>query len=67
MLRRCVENKELYISENEVKLYAHNIYVPGQMWSFRRWELRKMFTLEEYIELQTDIFNPRCQRDENGK
>ena len=34
---------------------AHNIYVLGQMWAFRRWELRKLFTLEEYIELQTDL------------
>ena len=30
---------------------AHNIYVLGQMWAFRRWELRKIFTLEEYIEI----------------
>jgi TetR/AcrR family transcriptional regulator, cholesterol catabolism regulator len=53
MLRSCVENKELNISDSEVKLYAHNIYVAGQMWSFRRWVLRKMFTLDEYVELQT--------------
>ena len=53
MLRRCVENKELYISDSEVELYAHNIYVAGQMWSFRRWVLREMFTLDEYVELQT--------------
>ena len=53
MLRRCVENKELFISDSEVKLYAHNIYVAGQMLSFRRWVLRKMFTLDEYVELQT--------------
>ena len=53
MLTRCVENKELYISDSEVELYAHNIYVAGQMWSFRRWVLRKMFTLDEYVELQT--------------
>jgi TetR/AcrR family transcriptional regulator, cholesterol catabolism regulator len=53
MLRRCVENKELLLTESEVQLYAHNIYVAGQMWSFRRWVLRKMYTLEEYVELQT--------------
>ena len=53
MLTRCVENKELYISDSEVELYAHNIYVAGQMWSFRRWVLREMFTLDEYVELQT--------------
>ena len=48
--RLCVENKELSLTESEIKLHAHNIYVAGQMWSFRRWILRKMFTLEEYIE-----------------
>jgi TetR/AcrR family transcriptional regulator, cholesterol catabolism regulator len=53
MLTRCVENKELYISDSEVELYAHNLYVAGQMWSFRRWVLREMFTLDEYVELQT--------------
>ncbi len=53
MLTRCVENKELCLTENEIKLYAHNIYVAGQMWSFRRWVLRKLFTLDEYIEYQT--------------
>jgi TetR/AcrR family transcriptional regulator, cholesterol catabolism regulator len=25
------------------------------MWSFRRWALQKTFTLEEYIELQTNL------------
>ena len=24
------------------------------MWSFRRWTLQKLYTLEEYIELQTE-------------
>ena len=45
--------KNYIISDSEVELYAHNIYVAGQMWSFRRWVLRKMFTLDEYVELQT--------------
>ena len=42
-------------TENQIKLAAHNIYVLGQMWAFRRWELRKLFTLEEYIEIQTEL------------
>ncbi len=26
------------------------------MWCFRRWVLGKMYTLDEYIELQTSFF-----------
>src|SRR3954468_9665238 len=55
MIERCVENKELFLSENQIKMLSHNIYVQGQMWAFRRWVLRKMYTLDEYIELQTEF------------
>ncbi|WP_338450250.1 TetR/AcrR family transcriptional regulator [Niallia oryzisoli] len=55
MIERCVENGELSLSENQIKMHSHNIYVQGQMWAFRRWELRKLFTLEEYIELQMEF------------
>ena len=50
---RCVENGELQLSEKHVKLISHNIIVQGQMWAFRRWALQKLYTLDEYIELQT--------------
>ncbi|MFJ5717212.1 TetR/AcrR family transcriptional regulator [Neobacillus sp. NPDC093127] len=55
LLTRCVENGELNLSKKQVELIAHNIFVQGQMWGFRRWALRKLFTLEEYIALQTEI------------
>ncbi|WP_066073729.1 TetR/AcrR family transcriptional regulator [Neobacillus soli] len=55
LLARCVENGELKLSEKQVELIAHNIFVQGQMWGFRRWALRKLFTLEEYINLQTEL------------
>ena len=55
LLTRCVENGELTLTEKQVELIAHNIFVQGQMWGFRRWALRKLFTLEEYIDLQTEI------------
>lgn len=42
-------------SEKGIQLLAHNITIQGQMWAFRRWYLRKHFTLEEYIALQTDM------------
>ncbi|MCQ6274587.1 TetR/AcrR family transcriptional regulator [Bacillus sp. V3B] len=55
MIEGCVENKELILSDNQIKMMSHNIYVQGQMWAFRRWALKKMYTLEEYIELQTEF------------
>lgn len=55
LIRVCVENGELHLTETQVKMLAHNIFVQGQMWSFRRWYLQKIYTLEEYIELQTDL------------
>jgi TetR/AcrR family transcriptional regulator, cholesterol catabolism regulator len=55
LLTRCVENGELELSKKQVEMIAHNIFVQGQMWGFRRWALRKLFTLDEYIELQTEL------------
>lgn len=42
-------------SDKGIQLLAHNITIQGQMWAFRRWYLRKHFTLEEYISLQTEM------------
>ncbi len=53
LLKRTVEQGELDLNEEEVKLLAHNILVHGQMWTFRRWSLRKEYTLEEYTNMQT--------------
>ncbi|MDP4161881.1 MAG: TetR/AcrR family transcriptional regulator [Bacillota bacterium] len=55
LLTLCVENGELKLSEKQLKLIAHNIFVHGQMWGFRRWALQKMYTLDEYIDLQTEL------------
>jgi TetR/AcrR family transcriptional regulator, cholesterol catabolism regulator len=55
IVKDCVQNGELSLSEPECDLIAHNIFVKGQMWGFRRWALHKMYTLEDYIELQTKV------------
>jgi TetR/AcrR family transcriptional regulator, cholesterol catabolism regulator len=55
VINRCVENKELDLTEKQIKMLAHNIFVQGQMWGFRRWALHKLYTLDEYIQLQTDL------------
>jgi TetR/AcrR family transcriptional regulator, cholesterol catabolism regulator len=38
-----------------LNLVGHNISVLGQMWAFRRWHLKKKFTIDEYIVIQTDF------------
>ncbi|MDX8361039.1 MULTISPECIES: TetR/AcrR family transcriptional regulator [Bacillaceae] len=55
VINRCVENNEFHLSDRAIKLLAHNIFVQGQMWGFRRWALQKLYSLEEYIELQTEL------------
>ncbi|MEW8969856.1 TetR/AcrR family transcriptional regulator [Mesobacillus jeotgali] len=55
VIQRCVENGELDLDEQHVKIIAHDIFVQGQMWGFRRWALQKLYTLEEYTELQTEL------------
>lgn len=55
ILRQGIADKSLVIDEKHVKLMAHNIMVLGEMWVFRRWTLRKDYTLEEYTEKQTDL------------
>ncbi|WP_108669046.1 TetR/AcrR family transcriptional regulator [Peribacillus acanthi] len=55
LLKKCQQNGELKLSDQEIRLIAHNIFVQGQMWGFRRWALRNLFTLEEFIEMQTSV------------
>lgn len=55
LLTSCVENGELHLTDHQITMIAHTIFVQGQMWGFRRWALQKHFTLAEYIELQTEL------------
>lgn len=43
------------ISERSMELIAHNISVLGHMWTFRRWFLARHYSIEDYIELQTEF------------
>ncbi|MBM0065816.1 TetR/AcrR family transcriptional regulator [Alkalicoccobacillus gibsonii] len=52
ILADCKKENVLNLSDKEMKLVTHNILVAGQMWTFRRWALRRHFTLEEYIDMQ---------------
>ncbi|WP_243387120.1 TetR/AcrR family transcriptional regulator [Bacillus kexueae] len=55
IIEGCVNKGEFDLTKSEQRLVAHNIFVQGQMWAFRRWALHKMFSLEEYIVLQTNV------------
>jgi len=40
---------------NNIRLVAHNIIVMADMWSFRRWDLKRHITAEQYRKDQTDF------------
>jgi TetR/AcrR family transcriptional regulator, cholesterol catabolism regulator len=52
LLSQSVRQGELDLTEKEIQAVAHNILIIGQMWTFRRWALQKIYTLEEYTQLQ---------------
>ena len=51
----CIQAGELELTEDQAHLYAHTLVVQGQMWAFRRWALRKEYTIEQFTELQIDL------------
>ncbi len=56
VLKRLVVTGELpTLDESTLELMAHNITVLGHMWTFRRWFLRRQYTIEEYIAIQTSL------------
>ncbi len=52
ILEQCTENGTFTLNKKEIQLLAHNIFIQGQMWGFRRWALQKLYTLEEYTDMQ---------------
>jgi AcrR family transcriptional regulator len=64
MEMRCVAAVETLLTRGcatgdfsirDIRAMAHNIMVTAEMWAFRRWSLRKSYTLEEYISEQTEL------------
>ncbi|MFT5698634.1 MAG: AcrR family transcriptional regulator [Desulforhopalus sp.] len=43
------------LDDDTINLIGHNISVIGHTWAFRRWYFAKNFTIEQYIEQQTDF------------
>lgn len=54
MISAGVKNGEFKVEDTN--LLALDIYVAGHAWAFRRWYLRKRYTLEQYIERKTNNF-----------
>jgi TetR/AcrR family transcriptional regulator, cholesterol catabolism regulator len=67
LLSQSVRQGELDLNEKEIQAAAHNILIIGQMWTFRRWALQKMYTLEEYTKLQLQqlLHGIKVRKDEN--
>lgn len=45
----------LVLDDGTINLIGHNISIIGHTWAFRRWYFAKHFTIEEYIEKQTEF------------
>ena len=45
----------LHLDERSIELVAHNISVLGHMWTFRRWFLARHYSIDDYIDLQTQF------------
>ena len=56
ILSSCVKSGVLNMTERELFLAANHLVVQGQSWAFRKWALKNHFTIEEYIQLQTNLF-----------
>jgi len=55
ILRKGIADGSIKLEEKHVKLMADNIMVLGEMWVFRRWALKRHYSLEEYTEKQIDL------------
>lgn len=60
VLARLIANGDLpWLNEQSLEMVAHNISVMGHMWTFRRWFLARHYSIEDYIELQTEFILKR--------
>lgn len=56
VLAQLVETGEFpNLDERAIELIAHNISVLGHMWTFRRWFLARHYSIEDYIQFQTEF------------
>ncbi len=67
VIRNCMTAEGMQMQEQHIQLMAHNIFVQGQMWGFRRWVLHRHFELEAYIEGQIELLVHGLTKGENVK
>lgn len=56
ILRNCKKSNAISLPDEVIYLVANHVVVQGQSWAFRRWALKKHYTIDRYIELQTALF-----------
>jgi AcrR family transcriptional regulator len=55
--------KSGHFRDHDTLLMSHNIIVLGDMWAFRRWFLRKHYTLAQYTREQIELILSRICND----
>lgn len=55
ILKMCVQEKSVRIDSKQTKVVANNIMVLGHMWAFRRWVLYSEYSIDSYINTQTEL------------
>lgn len=54
-MQQLKQSGKLALNDDVINFIGHNISVIGHTWSFRRWYFAKHFTIEQYIEKQTEF------------
>ena len=55
IFERLIANSVEGLSESEIFAAANAIVVQGQSWAFRKWALHKHFTIDQFIEYNTNL------------
>ncbi len=48
-----------------IEVTAHNITVLGHMWTFRRWFFGRAYTIDDYIDIQTNFILGMCHEQKS--
>ncbi len=55
ILEQCTENGTFTLNKKEIQLLAHNIFIQGQMWGFRRWPCKNCIRLKNIQKCKLDM------------
>ncbi len=54
-MQQLKKEGKLSLDDDTITLIGHNISIIGHAWAFRRWYFTKVFSIEQYIEKQTEF------------